>query len=321
MADILVVGAGLSGLTAATDLQAAGHDVVVVDKGRRPGGRMASRRIDDGTWDTGAQFLTAKTDAFAAEVARWRDAGVAATWFHGSPDADGGHDDNSGHPRFRGAPTMQSIPERLADDLSVRCGVRLARLGHADGRWVGLDEDGAHLAADAVVLTPPAPQALALLEGTRVDAAVTAGLREVGYDPCWAVLVRPSAAPALPDSGALRLADHPLHMICDNHRKGVSTTPSVTLHASAARSRDLLEEPGDRVGAALLADAAAWVTGEVVHTHRWRYAQPTGPGVADALATTVPGPLAVAGDGLAGGRVEGAWRSGREAARLLLEQL
>jgi flavin-dependent dehydrogenase len=35
--DVVVVGAGLSGLTAARDLQAAGRRVVVVDKGRSVG--------------------------------------------------------------------------------------------------------------------------------------------------------------------------------------------------------------------------------------------------------------------------------------------
>jgi predicted NAD/FAD-dependent oxidoreductase len=44
---ILVIGAGLAGLTAARRLQDRGHTVVVVDKGRAPGGRMATRRILD----------------------------------------------------------------------------------------------------------------------------------------------------------------------------------------------------------------------------------------------------------------------------------
>lgn len=326
MAEVLVVGAGLSGLAAAHVLQDAGHDVVVVDKGHRPGGRMATRRDGDATWDHGAQFLTARSDAFTTEVERWRQAGTATTWFHGRPDAPSGagsgdDDATEGHPRFRGAPYMRAVPELLAGDLAVRCGVRLDELRHANGRWVALAADGAHLSADALVVTAPAPQALALLGDTRPGDDVEDGLRAIAYDPCWAVLVRPDGTPDLPAHGALRLEGHPLHFVADNQRKGVSATPSVTLHAAPDRTRQLLDHPGDVVGRLLLEDAAAWVAGEVVRTHRWRYARPVGPGPADALATTVPGPLAVAGDGFTGGRVEGAWTSGRAAARLLLDRL
>lgn len=320
MAEVLVVGAGMSGLTAARELQEAGHDVVVVDKGRRPGGRMATRRDGDATWDHGAQFLTAKTDAFTAAVTQWQDRGIAATWFHGSPDV-GSAEAADGHPRFRGAPTMRALPEALADGLTVRCGVRLEELRHTAARWVALDADGAHLQADAVVLTAPAPQSLALLRGTAVGDDVVEGLHAVRYEPCWAALVRPDATPDLPEHGALRLDDHALHFVTDNQRKGVSAAPSVTLHASAERTDELLDHPGDVVGRLLLDDAADWVSGEVVRTHRWRWSRPVGRGPADALVTTAPGPLAVAGDGLAGGRVEGAWTSGRAAARLLRDRL
>ena len=42
---ILVVGAGISGCVCAYQLSKAGHDVVVIEKGRGVGGRMATRRV------------------------------------------------------------------------------------------------------------------------------------------------------------------------------------------------------------------------------------------------------------------------------------
>ena len=56
--DILIIGAGLAGLSAAVELQKAGKQVLVVDKGRGLGGRLAGRRIGDATFDHGAQFMT-----------------------------------------------------------------------------------------------------------------------------------------------------------------------------------------------------------------------------------------------------------------------
>jgi monoamine oxidase len=48
MADVLVVGAGLAGLSAARDLQLAGVDVAVLEARARPGGRVEQETLSDG---------------------------------------------------------------------------------------------------------------------------------------------------------------------------------------------------------------------------------------------------------------------------------
>jgi monoamine oxidase len=55
--DVLVVGAGLSGLVAARELVAAGRDVVVVEARDRVGGRTLSKPLAGQTIDLGAQWL------------------------------------------------------------------------------------------------------------------------------------------------------------------------------------------------------------------------------------------------------------------------
>ena len=54
MDPVIVVGAGISGVAAARELRDAGLPVVVLDRGRRIGGRMASRTIDGRPVDIGA---------------------------------------------------------------------------------------------------------------------------------------------------------------------------------------------------------------------------------------------------------------------------
>ena len=57
---IAVIGAGLSGLAAARRVIAQGHDAVVFEKSRGLGGRLATRRTDDGMpLDHGAPALEA----------------------------------------------------------------------------------------------------------------------------------------------------------------------------------------------------------------------------------------------------------------------
>ena len=58
MSRIVVIGAGLGGLGAATRLQGAGHEVTVVESRAHPGGRASQLRDRGFTWDTGPSLIT-----------------------------------------------------------------------------------------------------------------------------------------------------------------------------------------------------------------------------------------------------------------------
>ena len=73
----VIVGAGISGLLAARELRDAGWDVVVLDKGRGVGGRMATGRFGGASFDHGTQFFTVRGDRFRGLVEGWLSAGVA----------------------------------------------------------------------------------------------------------------------------------------------------------------------------------------------------------------------------------------------------
>ncbi len=58
MASVVVVGAGVGGLAAAIRIGAAGHDVTVLDRLDRAGGKLAEHHADGFTWETGPSLLT-----------------------------------------------------------------------------------------------------------------------------------------------------------------------------------------------------------------------------------------------------------------------
>ena len=62
-ADVLIVGAGLAGLSATLNLQAAGKEVLVIESSDRAGGRVASDVIDGFICDRGFQLINAKYPA------------------------------------------------------------------------------------------------------------------------------------------------------------------------------------------------------------------------------------------------------------------
>jgi phytoene dehydrogenase-like protein len=61
--EVLVIGAGLAGLNAAIQLEAAGLDVTVIEASDRAGGRVASDVIDGFICDRGFQLINSKYPA------------------------------------------------------------------------------------------------------------------------------------------------------------------------------------------------------------------------------------------------------------------
>jgi len=198
-AEFLVVGAGMAGLTAADILHRAGRDVLVVDKGRGVGGRMASRRIGAATFDHGAQFLTAKDPGFAEVVAQWHETGIVAEWYRSTSTCV------EGHSRWRGRPSMTAIARHLARDLDVRLSCRISSLRCEGGVWAASLEAGETIHAEAVLLTAPVPQSLALLEtgGVVLPSSSRNRLDGLTYERCLAVLAVLDGPSLVPTPGRL----------------------------------------------------------------------------------------------------------------------
>lgn len=313
---VVVLGAGMAGLTAARRL-AGSCDVVVLDKGRGVGGRLATRRLGDATFDHGAQFLTTHTPEFADLVARWVESGVVVPWFRGRIGPDGALDPD-GHVRFRGAQSMNAIAKHLAVGLDVRTGSLVSSVRRDADAWTVSMADDSVLEADAIVMTAPVPQTLALLAAG--DVALTShesdSLHAVEYDPCLALMVVLDGASGLAAPGAVDPVDGPIDWMADNRVKGVSAVPAVTIHATAAFSRANWESTDDEIAEVLLTAAAldAHAVPGARYVQRWRYARPSVEHPDRCLVLDGPAPLVCAGDAFGGAKVEGAALSGAAAA-------
>lgn len=321
---VLVVGAGLAGLTAAGRLSAAGHDVVVVDKGRAPGGRLATRRIGRAVLDHGAQFFTVREADLRARTDDWLARGVVTEWcrgFDAEPD---------GFPRYVAPAGMASLARDLAADLDVRTGLPVEAVVPTAGGYALTFAGGAAepLEGAAVVVTPPVPQSLELLAagGVTPRAEVADGLAGIRYHRVLALLVRVDRDPGLPGPGAVQAPDDPtFSFIADNRSKGLSPEPALTFHTSHELSARWWDRRDDALRRDLLTAAGPWLgaaRAQEVQLKRWRYAGPVEPWPERAvLAAERTGPLVLAGDAFGGPKVEGAFRSGLAAADLVAERL
>ncbi|GAA2710149.1 NAD(P)/FAD-dependent oxidoreductase [Actinoplanes palleronii] len=295
--DVVVVGAGIAGLSCAQALREGGARVRVVERGRVPGGRLASKRYDGRYADIGAAYLVADDPDFTAQVTSWESRGLARPWTTALRVYPGGQE-SSGPVRWAAPGGLRSLAADLAAGLDVRLSTPITTV----------PED-----ADAVVLAMPGPQALRLAPPPAIALAAGA---QTWQPVIAAVLTYPSR-----EWGDLRGAfvnESPLlATVCDDGDRRGDGAPVLVAHSTAALAARHLTAPES--AGPILAEAVGELLGIAakpeVHVHRWTYAQP--------VATTgalyaVDGRVWLCGDAFGRPRVQTAWLSGRAVARAVL---
>jgi predicted NAD/FAD-dependent oxidoreductase len=313
---VIVIGAGVAGLTAANELQRHSHQVVVFDKARRVGGRLSTVSVGEGSLaDAGAQFFTVRTDEFGGLVAQWEARGVVHEWCRGFETDDG-------HPRYAALGGMKELASHMATGLDVRCSHRVTGVDVGDPevsvRWPEAHgHAGGRLAGDAMIVTTPVPQAMELLGSV-------GSVPPFDYEPTFSLMVALDQKVRISRSGGRQITSDPvLSFIGDNQAKGTSTRPCVTFHSSATFATDYFDAPPEDVERLLLSAAGSYLDGATViesKLHRWRYATPIDPYPDRFLDVTAgSGRVLLSGDAFGGPRVEGAFLSGLSAARRLVD--
>jgi predicted NAD/FAD-dependent oxidoreductase len=298
---------------AAQSLVKNGHDVVVVDKGRSPGGRLATRRIDNATLDHGAQFFTVRESLFESHVAEWIASGVVTEWCRGF---DSTTQNNDGFPRYRGARGMTDIAKHLAQGLDVRCNTLAFSIARgATSKWQLKIDDGSVLDADAIIVTCPLPQAYALLVTAGIELPESMLRTEYDRTICLLAVLNQSSAVANP--GGLQNPDETFSFIADNAIKGISSAVALTMHANPQFSLEHWDTSTDDVQHLLLERATPWIGDATVSTSqikKWRLATPLTIWPERYWANDM---IVLAGDAFGGPKIEGAALSGLAAANYL----
>lgn len=177
---IAVIGAGLSGLAAARRVIAQGQTAVVFEKSRGLGGRLATRRTDEGMpIDHGAPALDAPEGTHLAAIATQLCPTAVRYPSNAAPAA---YDAIRSPLVF--VEGITQLAKQLAEGLEIHRGIRITTLRTVpDGFELGDEQGNSHGQFAGVIVSAPAPQAADLLEHGPNDPERVDFLRSVAYTP------------------------------------------------------------------------------------------------------------------------------------------
>ena len=315
---VAIIGAGIAGLSCATQLNALGFQVQLYEKSRGVSGRMSTRNTDEWSADHGAQYFTARDPVFIEELNKWMDADVAAIW---NPRikvyrANQWHEHSSSEKRYVGIPAMNSPGRYLAKSLPIQFNQTIDRIAYENGKWLLHSQETGDIEQqfDWLVVAMPAPQAQILAEP--IDKSIEEIANHVDMQGCWTVMARFTGKPNAPFDAAF-VNDEIISWISRNNSKPNRTGPETwTIHANPQWSQESIELEKDEASKLILdcAKKLGFDCDEAnIAIHRWRYASGyINPILGFKLREDLK--LGFCGDWLNGGRVEGAWLSGFKLA-------
>lgn len=355
MKQIAIIGAGVAGLAAAGRLREAGFACTIYEKSRGVGGRAATRRVDQFTFDHGANYVKAPDGPLRALIEGSRgpqddpaqDIGRPVWVFDAENRITEGDPEQNADEKWTWRSGITALARSMAAGMPIEFGRQVTRIAPGTQARYGLfDAADALLGeADIVLLTPPGPQTAAILERSSIDAdlrdAMLALLEPVQYRRCISYVFAFPYRPQVPWYSLVNIdRRHPIAWLACEHDKP-GRVPDGSGLIMAQMSHDFSVAHWDEVAKGTAgpavdtpfppsAETVAGLIGELigqelgapgwVSLQRWRYALPDGGADFEQLNRNEVG-LYFAGDYVTGlGRVHLAIESGWQVAELMSDE-
>ena len=333
--DFVVIGSGISGISAANTLIKNKKQVLILDKARNSGGRLSTRFHPKFSFDHGAQFFTTKDKEFSQIVQKALQTKDIAIFDHPEKGTV-----------YMGNPVFRPFISKLTGPLEIMQNALVTHIQKPEDRpdehWSISIADVPAVFSKNIILTMPATQANVLLPSYLKKLKLTTS--QAIYEPCISILAGvevPLSSSIFP--GNTKLLDKPILLqkgniswsiakwSCSNENN--TAYLSVVIHSTPEFSSKHIEQDVINFSNCLWEEWRSHIKTDDIFKvsalpknisylkgHKWRYARVTKTADQKCERTNQKHSIAVAGDWLEGPRIESAWISGRNAAISLLPQ-
>jgi predicted NAD/FAD-dependent oxidoreductase len=324
--DFAVIGAGIAGLTAASEISRRGYKLAVFEKARGTGGRLSSKRVadDDGqfmAFDIGCVSMTGASEKFSKQLRDWHLKGVIEPWWK----------DDQELTHYVAVPRNSALTRYLSKNLACHFSTQVSSIKIIDNIWhlFTYDDVGEKLLVRArnVIIATPSPQAFDLLPA---GSHLKRELEKVEVGAQWVMGLEldntlSSAHPILyPNSDIIfsisQESRKPKRRDNLGHGDHVHGSTILQIQATSDWTRQHLESTHEQVSSALLEELKQHVQPPIgilnSYVHRWLYScVVAGLDTSGGYLWNEDG-LGLIGDYLSNNAygVESAWLSGKQLA-------
>ncbi len=334
--DVCVIGAGIAGIVCAKELENQGLKVVILDKSRGVGGRVATRRLHNTQVNHGAPYLEVQGKFTQELIIELLEHQIIQPWPGTMYELD-----SLGElkllptaERYIADEGMTAIPKYMAKGLDIRFSCLVTTVKPTlKQTWQVISTDLV-IEAKALIIAIPAPQIVGILEASSIpDLPVDYlnQLRAIQFEPDLTVMAGYS-------NSFSNLTWQTFKVTAKTDLARISLQSSLiegslqtvlVLHSTSALAKTYLDTDYSalrRAGESLLQTATELLSIPLsspnwLEIQRWRYAFPAVPLGTPYLETTCPLPLICCGDWSGNNLLESALYSGNQAAKKLLDKL
>lgn len=297
--DYAIIGAGLTGLTLGWDLlQKFPHlKVQIFEKSSGCGGRLATRRIGNLTYDHGAQFIKKnKISERWIEIAEKAGSMIPFT------------DENSFCSRFG----MNRFAKIFANRLPVIYNHKITSLSSKEGFWILKNNEGFDYLSKNIIFTSPLPQSLEILKNSGINFDLS--LYDIEYS-CALVVMVEKIQHKINETDFESIVYQErigsgIFSICSQYLKGTSQAPCWTIVMDEYWSKfhfEMQEKKILKEASFLLKKIIPALRLKNAHLKKWKYCQPSK--IWPQLFENPTPHLYLAGDAFGGASLLGSLRS------------